>query len=226
MLARVRFLGPCTERYWLLEKNNNMIGRLRGTLLQCQPPMVLLDVNGLGYEVEVPLSALPDLPLPGNPCELHTHLVVREDAHLLYGFLARQDRDIFRLLIRASGIGPKLALAILSHMSVAELVRSVQEENIARLTRLPGIGKKTAERLVIDLRDRLRQWQAEAQGAGPDTRTTVIEPPADPCAEAEAALLALGYRPAEASRAISQVYQPGMERDTLIRLVLKGMAKA
>jgi Holliday junction DNA helicase RuvA len=203
-----------------------MIGRIQGALLECQPPIVLVNVNGLGYEVEVPLSALNELPLAGGACDLYTHFVVREDAQLLYGFITRQDRDFFRLLIKVNGIGPKLALAILSHMTVNEIVRCVREDNIVRLTKMPGIGKKTAERMVIEMRDRIKHWQAEPALAGQGEILSTAEPVPDPCAEAESALLALGYKPVEASRAISQSWQPGMERDTLIRLVLKGMVKA
>lgn len=187
--------------------------------------MVVVGVNGVGYEVEVPLTVLPDLPSLGGKIDLYTHLVVREDAHLLFGFIRRQDRDLFRLLIKVNGIGPKLAVAILSHMSPVELVQCVADDNITRLTKMPGIGKKTAERLVIDLRDRLKDWSGGGMKAGVESESLKLEPVSDPRAEAEAALVALGYKPVEATRAISQVYAAGMERDALIRLALKGMVK-
>ncbi|MBK8973590.1 MAG: Holliday junction branch migration protein RuvA [Hahellaceae bacterium] len=202
-----------------------MIGRLQGVLLENAPPVVVVGVNGVGYEVEVPLTVLPDLPALGGELDLYTHLVVREDAHLLFGFIRRQDRDLFRLLIKVNGIGPKLAVAILSHMSPVELVQCVADDNITRLTKMPGIGKKTAERLVIDLRDRLKDWSVGGLKAASENEAFKLEPVSDPRAEAESALVALGYKPAEAARAISQVYASGMERDALIRLALKGMVK-
>lgn len=201
-----------------------MIGRLRGTLLENQPPFLVVEAHGVGYEVEVPLSILGELPRLGAPLELFTHFVVREDAQLLYGFPTRTERDMFRQLIKVTGVGPKLGMAILSHMSVTELVLCVRDDNVTRLTKMPGVGKKTAERLIIDLRDRLRHWGTEE--ALPLSPQQAMPLPGDAREEAEAALLALGYKPAEASRAIAQVYESGMERDTLLRLVLKGMVKA
>ena len=131
-----------------------MIGRLRGTLAEKQPPHLILDVNGIGYELEVPMTTLYRLPTVGEPVTLHTHLVVREDAHLLYGFAEKRDRELFRELIRLNGVGPKLALALMSGLEVDELVRCVQAQDTSVLVKIPGVGKKTAERLLVELKDR------------------------------------------------------------------------
>ena len=132
-----------------------MIGRLRGTLAEKHPPHVILDINGLGYELEVPMTTLYRLPAVGEPLTLHTHLVVREDAHLLYGFFEKRERELFRELIRLNGVGPKLALALMSGLEVDELVRCVQAQDTSVLVKIPGVGKKTAERLLIELKNRL-----------------------------------------------------------------------
>lgn len=136
-----------------------MIGRLRGTLAEKQPPHLILDVNGLGYELEVPMTTLYRLPSVGEPITLHTHLVVREDAQLLYGFIGKRDRDFFRELIRLNGVGPKLALALMSSLEVDELVRAVSAQDTSALTKVPGVGKKTAERLLVELKDRFKAWE-------------------------------------------------------------------
>lgn len=136
-----------------------MIGRLRGTLAEKQPPHLILDVNGVGYELEVPMTTLYRLPSVGEPVTLHTHLVVREDAHLLYGFYERRDRELFRELIRLNGVGPKLALALMSGLEVDELVRCVQAQDTSTLVKIPGVGKKTAERLLVELKDRFKAWE-------------------------------------------------------------------
>jgi holliday junction DNA helicase RuvA len=198
-----------------------LIGKLTGNLLENTPPTLLIDVNGVGYEVEVPISVLGDLPKLGEPCSLYTHLVVREDAQLLYGFLNRLERELFRLLLKVNGVGPKLAVAILSNMSVEQFVLCVTEDNVARLTKMPGVGKKTAERLLIEMRDRLKQWQEVVES--PQVRRTEQVGHGVQIEEAEAALIALGYKPAEASRSISKFYQEGISRDELIRQALRGM---
>lgn len=136
-----------------------MIGRLRGTLAEKQPPHLILDVNGVGYEVEVPMTTLYRLPSVGEPVTLHTHLVVREDAHLLYGFAEKRERELFRELIRLNGVGPKLALALMSGLEVDELVRCVQAQDTSTLVKIPGVGKKTAERLLVELKDRFKAWK-------------------------------------------------------------------
>ncbi|WP_333982998.1 Holliday junction branch migration protein RuvA [Ectopseudomonas khazarica] len=201
-----------------------MIGRLRGTLAEKQPPHLLLDVNGVGYELEVPMTTLYRLPAQGETVTLHTHLVVREDAHLLYGFYEKRDRELFRELIRLNGVGPKLALALMSGLEVDELVRCVQAQDTAALTKVPGVGKKTAERLLVELKDRFKAWESI-----PAIAPLVVEPQlaqAVSSAESDAvsALISLGYKPQEASRAVAAVKEDGMSSEDLIRRALRGMA--
>lgn len=195
-----------------------MIGRLRGVLSDKQPPWLLLDVQGVGYEVEAPMSTFYRLPATGHEVSLFTHLVVRDDAHLLYGFAAADERRLFRELIRVSGIGPRVALAILSGMDATEFSRCMQANDTAALVRLPGIGKKIAERLLVEMRDRLSGWDpgttATDAGAGP-------APPPSPRADAVAALVSLGYKAAEAERRVVEAERPGMATEQLIRAVLK-----
>jgi Holliday junction DNA helicase RuvA len=183
-----------------------------------------LDVGGVGYELEAPLSAFFDRPGADTPVSLFTHLVVREDAQLLYGFRSRPERELFRALIRVNGVGPKLALALLSGIDAPELVRCIQEGDVASLTRLPGVGKKTAERLIVEMRDRIAEAFGEA--LPPElARPTAVATPAPEVNlrdEAEGALIALGYKPAEASRAVAAVTEDG-PLEELIRQALKGM---
>ncbi|WP_439861400.1 Holliday junction branch migration protein RuvA [Pseudomonas sp. MBLB4136] len=200
-----------------------MIGRLRGTLAEKQPPHVIVDVNGLGYELEVPMTTLYRLPAVGESLTLHAHLVVREDAHLLYGFYEKRERELFRELIRLNGVGPKLALALMSGLEVDELVRCVQAQDTSALVRVPGVGKKTAERLLVELKGRFKAWEAV-----PGMATLVVEPQgiaAVSSAENDAvsALISLGYKPQEASRAVSAVKEDGLSSEDLIRRALKGM---
>jgi holliday junction DNA helicase RuvA len=200
-----------------------VIGRLRGTLAEKQPPHVIVDVNGLGYELEVPMTTLYRLPAVGESLTLHTHLVVREDAHLLYGFFEKRERELFRELIRLNGVGPKLALALMSGLEVDELVRCVQAQDTSALVRVPGVGKKTAERLLVELKGRFKAWEAV-----PGMATLVVEPQgiaAVSSAENDAvsALISLGYKPQEASRAVSAVKEEGLSSEDMIRRALKGM---
>ena len=200
-----------------------MIGRLRGTLVEKHPPHLILDVGGIGYELEVPMSTLYRLPAVGEPLTLHTHLVVREDAQLLYGFFEKRERELFRELIRLNGVGPKLALALMSGLDVDELVRCVQAQDTSALVKVPGVGKKTAERLLVELKDRFKTWETL-----PGMAALVIEPrpgPAVSSAESDAlsALISLGYKPQEASRAVSAVLEDGLSSEELIRRALKGM---
>ncbi|CAM3737639.1 Holliday junction branch migration protein RuvA [Ectopseudomonas alcaliphila] len=200
-----------------------MIGRLRGTLAEKQPPHLLLDVNGVGYELEVPMTTLYRLPAVGEPLTLHTHLVVREDAHLLYGFFEKRERELFRELIRLNGVGPKLALALMSGLEVDELVRCVQTQDTAALVKVPGVGKKTAERLLVELKDRFKAWESI-----PSIAPLVVEPQlAQAVSSAEndavSALISLGYKPQEASRAVAAVKEDGMSSEDLIRRALRGM---
>ena len=203
-----------------------MIGKLTGKLIESSPPIVMIDINGVGYEVEIPLSVLGLLPLKGEVCSLYTHFVVREDAQLLYGFWARQDRELFRLLLKVNGVGPKLAMAILSHMTTQDLVRCVNDNDVVRLTKMPGVGKKTAERLLIEMRDRLKGWEQSPDSISvSNSIESTVNNDAAEIDDAKAAMQALGYKPAEAEKVVNSVYQPGMLRDDIIRLALKGMAK-
>ncbi len=200
-----------------------MIGRLHGVLLEKQPPQLLLDVDGVGYEISAPMTTFYELPETGNEITLHTHLAVREDAHVLYGFLREQDRLLFRTLIKISGVGPKLALAILSGMSADEFAGCVQNGDSALLTRLPGVGKKTAERLVVELKDRLKDWQGTTLST--DITTNRATPASDALKDAISALVSLGYKPQEASRMVSQLESDGLSSEELIRLALKAAAQ-
>ncbi|MFW6345985.1 MAG: Holliday junction branch migration protein RuvA [Halomonas sp.] len=178
-----------------------MIGRLRGTLLEKQPPWLVVDVAGVGYELEASMTTLVVLPACGEPVALFTHLTVREDAHLLYGFLHERERALFRALIKVNGVGPKLALAILSGMDEAAFMRCVMDDDAKALTRLPGVGKKTAERLIIEMRDRFPHWEPGGDALAGLAGAAAPQPAAqDPLADAEAALVSLGYKPAEAAR--------------------------
>lgn len=179
-----------------------MIGRIRGVIQDRQANEILVDVGGVGYEVHVPMTTLFRLPATGSEVLLFTHFVVREDAQLLYGFADTRERALFRTLIRVNGVGPRMALAILSGMDSDEFVRCVQNDDINALVRLPGIGRKTAERLVIEVRDRLSEWgMAEDAGQGLSADGDVGSASAS-IREAETALIALGYKPAEAGKAI------------------------
>ncbi len=195
-----------------------MIGRLTGKLVEKHPPSLLLEVNGVGYEMEAPMSTFYNLPEPGNGVTLHTHLVVREDAHLLYGFASREERQLFRALIKISGVGPKLALTLLSGISVTDFARSVQDDDTARLVRLPGIGKKTAQRLIVEMRDRL-------EGALPSVAVSEAKLPSiadgDPRRDARRALESLGYKPQEAIRLVESVTDEGLTSEEIIRHALK-----
>lgn len=197
-----------------------MIGFVRGKLVAKQPPVLLVDVNGVGYEVEAPMTTFYDLPETGKEITLHTHLVVREDAHTLYGFAKLSDRALFRSLIKISGVGPRMALAILSGMSADAFVRCIRDNDAAALTRVPGVGKKTAERLVVELRDRLGKGDSgaaelPASSAGP----------ANAVEEAVSALIALGYKPPDASRMVRSIDSKDLAVEEIIRRALQAAAK-
>lgn len=196
-----------------------MIGRLRGRILAKQPPFLLLDVHGVGYEIEAPMSTFYVLPHGDEEVVLHTHLAVREDAHVLYGFAREADRTLFRALLRVSGVGGKMALGVLSGMTAEEFGQAVQASDIAALTRLPGVGRKTAERLVVEMRDKLDKLGVSPAG-GPKAPPGAAPAGADQ--DAVAALIALGYRPPEASRMVSKVFEEGMDTESVIRAALKG----
>ena len=197
-----------------------MIGRLSGVLLRKEPPALLVDVNGVGYELEAPMTTFYDLPAVGEKVTLFTHLVVREDAHLLYGFSREAQRRLFRGLLKVNGVGPRVALAVLSGLADDEFVHCVLSEDIARLTQVPGIGRKTAERLIVEMRDKLPQLSAGSTPAPASTRAAAK----DPVSEAMSALIALGYKPNEASRAVRAVPSKELSAEEIIRQALKSMA--
>ena len=190
-----------------------MIGSLTGVLASKQPPWLMLDVGGVGYELEAPMSTFYELPQVGSQLTLVTHLVVREDAQLLYGFLSEGERSLFRSLLKVSGIGARIALAVLSSMSVSGFSRCVEMRDVASLIRVPGVGKKTAERLLVEMADRLPDQLADG-----GERSV---PAGQPASEAESALLALGYRPAEITRMLSSLDPAGMSTEALIREALR-----
>lgn len=199
-----------------------MIGRLRGELIQRRPPFLLLDVGGVGYELEAPLSVFYDLPAEGQTVTLFTHLLVREDAQILYAFSDEAQRALFRTLLKISGVGAKMALAILSGMTAAEFAQAVQHEDTSMLVRLPGIGKKTAQRLIVEMQGRLDGLDDAAGASLPSVRPQgAAAPPARPAGEAVEALVALGYKPADAARLVRGVEEEGMSSEELIRAALK-----
>lgn len=208
-----------------------MIGRIRGILLEKKPAQAMIECQGLGYEIDIPLSTYLNLPDPGQELMLHTHFVVREDAHSLFGFSARLDRDLFRLLIKVNGVGPKLAVGILSGLSAGQFIRSVQARDTSALIKLPGVGKKTAERLLIEMTDRIGQLEGqfeltESLVSAAAMHSGAMSVANDPREEAEAALIALGYKPQEASKAISRIAEAGMTNEQLIRMALRSMIPA
>ncbi|MEE4145361.1 MAG: Holliday junction branch migration protein RuvA [Halieaceae bacterium] len=204
-----------------------MIGRIRGTLVQKQPPDILVDVGGVGYEVQVPMTTLFQLPQLGGEVSLVTHFVVREDAQLLYGFIDERDRRLFRQLIRVSGVGPKLALTILSGMDSSSFARCVQRDDISSLVALPGVGKKTAERLLVEMRDKLKDWFGSGDGQAARTAgDELLARAGNNVADAEGALIALGYKPQEASRMVAAVNDDSAaSSEDLIRRALKSVVK-
>lgn len=195
-----------------------MIGRLQGVLLEKQPPSILIDVQGVGYELEASMSTFYHLPECGEKLVLHTHLVVREDAQLLYGFHSLSERVMFRNLIRISGVGPKLALTILSGISAEEFTRCIMEDDSKALTRLPGVGKKTAERLVIELKDRLEKDQTVKLSGTSNT----IEKHVSPVNDAVSALISLGYKAQQASQMVRDIDIDGKSTEEIIRTALQG----
>ncbi|MGV6817318.1 MAG: Holliday junction branch migration protein RuvA [Thiotrichales bacterium] len=198
-----------------------MIARLCGKLIDKQPPELLVDVGGVGYEVLAPMSTVYSLPAIGDPVTLLTHFHVREDAQVLYGFLTTAERSLFRSLIKVNGIGAKMALAVLSSMSPGEFTLCVQNGDVSALTRVPGIGKKTAERLVVEMRDKLSDLGAMPTAAGSSTAGAPAAP-GDPAAEARQALEALGYKAQDAAKMIKKVAGADHSAEELIRLALKG----
>lgn len=204
-----------------------MIGRLSGTLIQKQPPLLMIDVHGVGYEVQAPMSTFYQLPELEQGVVLLTHMVVREDAQLLYGFYSESERLLFKSLIKVNGVGPKLALTILSGISADEFVQVVKNNDESGLVRLPGIGKKTAQRLIVEMRDRLDDWQADKSldSAESSTGSENINSEQDIIKEATSALIALGYKPAEASKMINQLDKHQQSSQSLIKQALKNTVR-
>lgn len=199
-----------------------MIGFLRGTLIHKEPPLLVVDVQGVGYEVEAPLSTCFGLPDVGQPVQLRTHLVIREDQHTLFGFATEAERRLFRELLKVSGVGAKLALGVLSGISVDGFVRCIETEDTASLVRLPGIGRKTAERLVVEMRDRVNGARSVA-GPGPGAGLVSVAG-GDAHNEALKALVALGYKPPEARRMLDRVPDQGQATEELLRAALRAAA--
>ncbi len=197
-----------------------MIARIKGILLEKQAPVLVLDVAGVGYELEAPMTTFYDLPDTNNEVVLHTHMVVREDAHKLYGFSGRSQRDLFRNLLKVSGVGPRVALAILSSLSAQEFLVCMAEEDVERLTLVPGIGRKTAQRLLVEMRDLVLHG---AETAIPDAASISPSNP-NPIQDAVSALIALGYKPAQASRAVREVGNGDSGSEDIIRQALRMLA--
>jgi Holliday junction DNA helicase RuvA len=198
-----------------------VIGFLKGRLAVKQPPMLMVDVNGVGYEMEAPMSTFYGLPAAGEPVALFTHLVVREDAHILYAFGTDGERRLFRGLLKVSGVGPKIALGILSGASVEDFLRTVEAEDVAMLTRIPGIGRKTAERVIIEMRDSVKKLSIPAVGSPKGA-----DPAASAQSEAFSALIALGYKPPEVVRLLKSVDGADLATTEIIRRALKAAVRA
>ena len=198
-----------------------MIGRLKGILLEKQPPFLLIDVNGVGYECQAPMNTIYNLPEIESPVVLHTHLSVSENAHTLFAFYSLEERSMFRELIKVNGVGPKLALAILSSMNAMEFAQNVHNGEVNSLVKIPGVGKKTAERLIIEMKDRLKDWKINDSDSDSSTVKTSFK--SSQLDEAVSALVALGYKPQIASKAISQIGDDSLPSASLIRLALKNM---
>ena len=200
-----------------------MIGRLTGELIEKSVPSLVMDVGGVGYEVEAPLTTFYQLPQVGARLVLHVHFVVREDAQLLYGFIDKKERDLFRSMIKVNGVGPKLALTILSGMQAAEFVKCVKGKDVASLVRLPGVGKVTAERVIMELAGRLDEWAAGAEDGRTVDRETVLNQ-RNLIRDAETALVTLGYNPQQAAKAIALVKEEDLDVEGLIRKALQNLA--
>ena len=206
-----------------------MIGRLRGIIVEKQAPDLLIEVAGVGYEVQLPLTSFYNLPATGLEATIFTHFVVREDAQLLYGFTSTTERSLFRQLIRANGIGPKMALTILSGLTASQFVRCVQNDDISTLVKLPGVGKKTAERLLVEMRDRLKDWGLSIQTPLTDhlvlgnDEVQNFELKESPEQDAISALQSLGYSTTQAQAAVKKVYVAGSSSEQLIKAALKSM---
>ena len=194
-----------------------MIGRLRGQLVAIDGQTVLVDVAGVGYEVEIPIPMLVALPKAGGEVSLHTHFIVRDDAQQLYGFASESERNLFRALLRISGVGPKLALSVISSVAIGDLALAATQNDVSRLVKVPGVGRKTAERMLLDLKDRLSGLDIAVPGHPQVARAEAV-------AEAERALVALGYKASEAVRAIESIDGEGLSAEQVVREALKHFA--
>ena len=197
-----------------------MIGRITGILIEMRPPQLIVDCNGVGYEIEAPMTTIWALPEINQKVSLYTHLTVREDAHLLYGFVTESERALFRTLLKVNGVGTKMALVILSGMDADAFAQCVLAGDTARLTALPGIGKKTAERLIVEMRDRVERIDSGVRAPLPIGNTRLV----DAAGDAIAGLIALGYKPHEASRFVHGQDTEGLKSEEIIRVVLKSLA--
>jgi len=200
-----------------------VIGRIRGVLVEKIPPRLLVDCHGVGYEIEASMTTFWALPDPGTEVTLYTQLIVREDAHLLFGFATHAERRLFQSLLKVNGVGARMAITILSGIQPDEFVVCIQRGDTARLTSLPGIGKKTAERLLVEMRDRVADW---AEGTAIVLPSAPSAPVPDAVADAVSGLIALGYKPQEASRLVHAVEGPDKTSETIIREVLRGLVKS
>jgi Holliday junction DNA helicase RuvA len=200
-----------------------MITHISGLLTEKKAPLLTIDVNGIGYEIHAPMSTFYQLPAIGQKITLLTHFVVREDAHLLFGFCREQERMMFRALIKVNGVGPKLALTILSGMETDHFAQCIHNKDATSLTHIPGVGKKTAERLVIEMHDALSQWHIPIQTQAMMQETLIDSNQV--IQDAISALVALGYKPNEAKQAVSKVHQPDHNNEQLIRLALQQMVR-
>ena len=198
-----------------------MIGRITGQILEKNLGFVLVDVSGVAYEIEIPHSTFDQLLEIDNLVTLHTHLIVREDAQLLYGFYTQRERELFRSLIKVNKVGPKVAISILSSVETDAFVRCVREKDVKTLNAIPGVGKVMAERLIVEMTNKLQQWETEMPQAGGQNTRSVSR---DALADVESALLGLGFKPAEASRAVAQLEAPGDDVELMIKQALRALA--
>ncbi len=207
-----------------------MIGRLRGLVIEKQPPEIVLECNGVGYEVTLPMTSFYNLPAINQEAIIYTHFVVREDAQLLYGFSNHTERKLFRLLIKVNGVGPKLGLAILSNMSASQFVHCVNLDDVTTIVKIPGVGKKTAERLLVEMRDKLKDWGQDADTFNGEEFTLQASSDGTPLTEvtnhkddAITALVSLGYKQAQADKAVKAIFAKDKTSEQLIRDALKSM---
>lgn len=208
-----------------------MIARLTGDIIEKTPPQIVIDVNGVGYEVNLPMTSFYQLPQDNTPACLFIHQVIREDSNSLYGFCGKFERDLFRELLKANGVGPKLALGILSAMSAEDFIWAVNQKDVTRLVKIPGVGKKTAERLLLEMSDRLKDWRDLPAASELDVNTQAsvsqavneIAQAHNPVNDAIDALVALGYKANQAESAVKKVAQDGMSSEQMIKNALKAM---